>query len=91
MAGLVGETAKWVPVSANRVAYVALAGSTVEVELIGTAGEEIALSFTHSADVAAGRAAPREAEELPIHTVSCIFPQSGRISIAMPAKSCTPV
>ena len=88
---LVGETAKWVPVSANRVASVALAGSAVEVELIGTAGEEIALSFTHSADVAAGRAAPREAEELPIHTVSCIFPQSGRLSIAMPAKSCTPV
>ena len=62
MAGLVGETAKWVPVSANRVAYVALAGSTVEVELIGTAGEQVALSFTHSTDVAAGRAAPREAE-----------------------------
>ena len=87
---LVGETAKWVPVSANRVASVALAGDGLEVELRGAAGEQLALSFAHSVELAAGRAA-REGEELPVVTVSCTFPQSGRLAVAVPAKSCAPV
>jgi hypothetical protein len=87
---LLGEAAKWVPVTSQRVASVTQAGATLEVVVRGTVGEAVSLSFAFSAHVAAGQRL-EAGTRLAAATATCTLPQSGKVRISMPSKACAPL
>lgn len=80
---LVGETAKWVPVSAARVRSVSIsddAGTPVSVTLSGVHGERISFGFA-SIDIT-----DSASQSVPVHYVDCVFGPQGKL--LMTPKGC---
>eukprot|EP00937_MAST-01D_sp_MAST-1D-sp2_P006546 g6546.t1 len=71
---LVGELAKWVPASPDRVTSIDAQASSLVVGLKGAQGEAVKLTFLDASSK--------------LVAATCVLPPSGRATLTMPAGSC---
>ena len=72
---LLGDLTKYVPVAEARFANVVADSNGVSVDVTGTPGEAVAVSFYNTADDS-------------VHTVACVLPDAGVATASVPAGTC---
>ena len=75
---MLGEAGKLVPVSRNRIASLVERADGVDVDVVGSEGEQVAFTFVDTAGAAAD----------PV-VVSCTLPAAGRARMSVPAGTCS--
>ena len=82
---LLGEASKIVPVAAARFAAVRLAaaGAGLELDVVGSAGERVEISFASWGASAGGPSGPR-ADATDIMSKSVVLPSGGNATVVIP-------
>lgn len=72
---ILGETAKWVPISPQRVQTISVGTNSINIDLVGVANEKVAFSFTVDSN---------------LQTASCTIPTSKSARVTLNLSSSSP-